>query len=1235
MQQFYTEMVFGLTKKERKVPDLSRYDYYYQNQQDYNKSHHLSAAAASAAATINTRPNTTTYHSNNRNSMPRSRSMVYQSNNTINKNENVNPNSSPRKKIVSYVHSNSNVNNNYKTYSLRSQNSLNNFNNKPKRLSSTINRKINNNSTIKQTRNKRLSHSTRNNIQNNTPSNNINRLNSLNSNNTNNTNNHRLNSITSNNSRNLRRIGTNNTTSNNNFPNSNPMSRTNSITTKVTKVTDLQNRTTSITKKTIKRMDGLEIIETTTTTTNIVPINNNNDFDIDSNGNNLLTNEQHFEQFSENFISNNNHLMDDELNNLNSNNNNNNNILLDQENDLETINSNELLELQQTMQKHSSLNDNNINNINNLNVNDLLKEEQYEYDMEPDFIPNDDDIIAEEEEEDEEKTNYNINEHNINDFQKPVNPTFLSNNTVPLDQTSSMSRFTDALESVNQSNDNLVEKKIVRPAKNVNTTSSNKYKANIQPKRNIINQQAHSTQPKKKPVKKTVKLNTLPQSSPNQIQNQYQNQAPKVKKKPLTDQEMYLKALEVAKRKVYSDSNGNNFEVDPKLTDNNRSQMVSRMTLRNSNLQAPAYNSNSHNNKNNRTSLLSSVIRRSNDFENNYSRDYDSTDDENNIITIKPNTKKKLSSLFKINKNKHKKLSNDDSFENDSSANLTPVLNQSNKFDQFSNVSESPSVIKNSKNSITSNPTVDKDMSSIENSKKVRLSDEEMYNKALKISQKRLADSHKLTIQQKESEKLKRLEKQKQLDEKRQKLLENQEQQQNEIKNLEGPKKMEMDMDMHTSLNNNIDDYTFTLPLVSKERNKVNKVDSNINSHRDQNNESNDGNLGNLEAFDNLEIGNNTSNDIESDTIVNISKNNETISDNKSIVKKDVDDSKFNKSKSNEPKTDEFKTTTSNPIEPRNPPSQSAIISNSENASNIPETSHIENASDRQLNSPSNELSVAEPEVPFNEDLVTRMPTSDELNDTNKKHRRFSRRQSRSNSNSFFDSSSHHTMETAVKSKSKFKNIFNKVAKFSQENSGYQPTKKEQIEIDKQNEYLDQIERERQLSVSEQKLNPPPLKKISTLTSPHGATTTLPVEQPLDHFPNGIHPTLSHSSFQRQGSTTLDPNNFNTNVPTDNINNKNYNTNATKAKDNSKSTTTSSIFSKNREDKRNITSNVPDAEQLDIPSDIDVQNDVQNDVTLKDIQQAKLHNAVKVPTNDKKPKNNFFNKLFKRSKQSN
>lgn len=43
-------MVFGFAKRDRRVPDLSRYDYYYQNQEDYNKSPQLSAAAASAAS---------------------------------------------------------------------------------------------------------------------------------------------------------------------------------------------------------------------------------------------------------------------------------------------------------------------------------------------------------------------------------------------------------------------------------------------------------------------------------------------------------------------------------------------------------------------------------------------------------------------------------------------------------------------------------------------------------------------------------------------------------------------------------------------------------------------------------------------------------------------------------------------------------------------------------------------------------------------------------------------------------------------------------------------------------------------------------------------------------------------------------------------------------------------------------------------------------------------------------
>lgn len=1119
-------MVFGLTKKERKVPDLSRYDYYYRNQDDFNKSQYLSAAAASAAATRTTRPTS--------NNAPRSRSMVYQSNmfNTAN-DENVNPNRSSNRRVVSYIPSN---NSNYRTYSLRSQNSTSYPNHKPKRVSSTMTRQTGNNPKLnngnnKHSRNKRLSHSQINNIQNsnnnnsnnnNNTSNNTSRLNSLTSHN------NRLNSITSNNSRNLRRINTNSN------KNNTSMSRTNSITTKVTKVKDLQNRTTSITKRTIKIMDGKEIIETTTTTTKYLPTENN---EIDNDGNNLLTNEQHFEQFSENFILNNNHLMDDELNE-NDGYTSNQNILSDQDNDLVTINSEELLDSQPITQNSSSFND------NDKNLNDLIQDD--EYDMEPDFVPNDDDIIEEEEEEEQDyddQINYN--------FQKPFNPTVVSNGNVPLDQTSSMSKFSDALESFNQSNDKLVESNNNNNTRSTNSmiNTSNVKTQNQNPPRSrkTLIRHAPQTHTKNKPqTKKYVRVNAPVQP--------IQKAAPPIKKKPLTDQEMYLKALEVAKRKVYADNGAYHPELDSNGADNTRSQMVSRMSLRNT--PSPAANTasnhfNNHNNNTNRNSILSSVIRKNKNYDDNL-RNFDSSDDENDNKNVGQTAKKRLTSLFKSNKHKPKGSTSNTSFENNSSVASTPSLHQANIFGHSSNNPHSASLVDNSERNTASNVSIDKS-----NSKKPKLSDEEMYNKALELSQKRLAESHQLLLHRREIERKKEL---------RQK-----EKEQKEAKNAQYSKKREMDMDMETALDNNVNDYTFTLPI---------------------NNKNHDENLGNLDAFDNLELNDSNINDLKSDT---------TRKD--AVHKKDGNNG-----------------TAGPDNQLKNAPSQTES-----RISGIGSEEQLDNNS------------TAEPQVPFIEDLVTKLP---KVSESNENHKKLRLRPSRSSTKGAFDEQNQKALENAAKTKSKLKNIFHRVAKFSQQNSGYQTTKKEQVEINEQNEFSIQVQRQRQLSISEQQMNPPPLHKMNTLTSPHGASTTLPVEQPLDRYPAGIKPVLSSLPLQRESTVTtvattatavvvdqnpqVQTNNNNANI----INTVNITEsgNEAAAKDTSKSTTTSSIFSKN---KRNVSSTVPESQQLDTASDVEPST-IPNDITLKDIQHAKLH---KTPTANEKSKNSFFNKLFKRSKQ--
>lgn len=173
-------MVFGRTK-ERRVPDLSRYEYHYKSKEDYNRSPGLSAAAAYAASKG-------TYSPAVQRAQPqRSYSMTHQVGT---------PKRTPSGVASGGPRVPRSAPSNYRSYSLRSQSS-----GKP-------------------------------------------------------------------------------------FRGNQSGSRANSITVKTTEVRDPQGRTQSITRRTIKRENGYEYVETTTTTTQAIPI-------IDA--------EKHFDEFSGNY----------------------------------------------------------------------------------------------------------------------------------------------------------------------------------------------------------------------------------------------------------------------------------------------------------------------------------------------------------------------------------------------------------------------------------------------------------------------------------------------------------------------------------------------------------------------------------------------------------------------------------------------------------------------------------------------------------------------------------------------------------------------------------------------------------------------------------------------------------------------------------------------------------------------------------------------------------------------
>ena len=225
-------MVFGLTKKERRVPDLSRYDYHYQNNQDYNKSSQLSADAAYMASgyhDVDEYPEEEDvqgyYEPQNACHVSRTRSLVSSPQYTINTARRPSHSSSMLRTAKKCGNPSG------RSYSLRSQNSVD--------TPATYNR---------------------------------------------------MGSMVSN--TNLRRTPVSKSKNQNNSGNSNGNnSRTNSITVQTTEVKDPSGKTKSMTRKTIKRVNGYEYVETTTTTTTTTK-------------NNLPMNEIHrqFDQFSGNFM---------------------------------------------------------------------------------------------------------------------------------------------------------------------------------------------------------------------------------------------------------------------------------------------------------------------------------------------------------------------------------------------------------------------------------------------------------------------------------------------------------------------------------------------------------------------------------------------------------------------------------------------------------------------------------------------------------------------------------------------------------------------------------------------------------------------------------------------------------------------------------------------------------------------------------------------------------------------
>ncbi|CAI4047781.1 hypothetical protein SUVZ_12G2580 [Saccharomyces uvarum] len=386
-------MVFGFAKRDRRVPDLSRYDYYYQNQEDYNKSPQLSAAAASAAsAALPDQANYSRSHSLAAHAPPISK----QRNSVKAPGRRLSTSSAapPSSRGTAKPHP-------QKTYSLRSQRSEDYHLQRPNHA--------NNGS--------------------------------------------RMNSMTS--GANVRR----NRGGKNKSPGGNSDSRANSITVKTTQVTDPSGRTQSITKKTIKKINGYEYVETTTTTKNLVPLGDS---------------QRHFDEFSGNYM-----LQDDDI----------------------------------------------VEEQNADNIHDIMEENETENDNP--YSPVNENRLQDESELNLEKPDFPPGSYFHHKY---------STDIMPLEEESSLSNFSDALDYIPPTG---------------------------QPNNKYIHK-------KRKPT-----LTTRRQKQP-----VVTNAEPKVKK-PLTEAEMYVKALEVAKRNVYhTDVPSNNAPTPIGSTKQRKSRMGEKMTLR-------------------------------------------------------------------------------------------------------------------------------------------------------------------------------------------------------------------------------------------------------------------------------------------------------------------------------------------------------------------------------------------------------------------------------------------------------------------------------------------------------------------------------------------------------------------------------------------------------------------------------------------------------------------------------
>ncbi|CCE62359.1 hypothetical protein TPHA_0C02040 [Tetrapisispora phaffii CBS 4417] len=501
-------MVFGLNKKERKVPDLSRYDYYYQNKQQDEQNtaqqhhHQQQQVRHSYLPSQNRHSSYSDFHSANRR------------------------------------HASTASAQKQRAYSVTGHNDGSSY---------TVKNPTSNQITTTKTRSLVPPQKTRTARR---PSNNS-RSYSIKSQNSNTDQTKRLNSINSVGSKQINNTGRNH---------KNNGSRSNSITVQTTEIKDPNGKTQSITRKTVKRMNGFEYVETTTTTTTTVKKKSPMKSKQKSKNRNSEIN-RHFQEFSGDYIE------EDGYTNIGNN--------IDDNNNASDVEDESPYEDEQKDVESVTEPD------NNDFVDSVIEEE------------NEIDIIEEENHGHDDENALFLADSGSDKIHKPHNlrallmpketPLEKDEDIVPLDNTSSISKFTEAREeeSISEVNNKKNDKQVP-----VNGSSRNS-EIPEQKKKRIVRA---SSVPSNLRSNNSSYSKLKPKASGSNLRKAHVPSEPKPKKK-LTEEEMYAVAYEIARKKVYQNSGLSHPEMNgmqyanpqpPVIVEESKgmSKMAKRMSVR-------------------------------------------------------------------------------------------------------------------------------------------------------------------------------------------------------------------------------------------------------------------------------------------------------------------------------------------------------------------------------------------------------------------------------------------------------------------------------------------------------------------------------------------------------------------------------------------------------------------------------------------------------------------------------